>query len=133
MDLSKDCELYDKLCKEFGDKYTIIKIEAASYVKVVFNKYFSLTIGNDSDCLLYDILYNYDILQEFLLLNGFIIKNVKNSYTLIFNKNDINITIDRIRITYHSSIDIKTFAKIYDLIDYIKKCLCDTKICNIYQ
>ena len=74
MDLIKDCELYDKLCKEFGDKYIICKIKNTPFVKVVVNKYFSLDIGNDSNYLLYDILYNYDILKEFLSLNGFIIK-----------------------------------------------------------
>jgi hypothetical protein len=55
MDLIKDCELYDKLCKEFGDKYTICKIKNTSFVKVVVNKYFSLTIGDNSNYLLYDI------------------------------------------------------------------------------
>jgi hypothetical protein len=80
-----------------------------------------------------DILYNYDILKEFLSLNGFIISPLLNMRTLIFKRGDINITIDMIRITYHSSIDIKTFSKVYDLIDYVKKCLCDIKLCIVDQ
>ena len=114
-------ELYEKLKREFQYVSYLGSFITVSINKTLWVSFYKSSKNHDHS---YDMLRNYNVLEEFLVFHGFKYINIRDYAH--FYMEDINISVNSSYtelsiIPYGESHKIdKYFDKIYNLIDYLK-------------